>query len=52
MKNNKGVYQTTFEYNEQGKVVREAYFDVDGQYMENKNGYIMVEIAYNEEGKR
>ena len=43
---------TTFEYNEQGKVVREAYFDTDGQPMANSNGYIKIERTYNEEGKK
>ena len=52
MKNNKGVYQTTYQYNDQGKVIREEYFDDNGQPMENNNGYFMVEREYNKEGKK
>ena len=52
MVNNKGVYQTAYEYNEQGKITREAYYDANGEPMANKSGYIVVERAYNKDGKK
>jgi hypothetical protein len=50
MTNVKGVYQTTYEYNEQGKVVLEQYFDAQGQPMKNNDGFVKVVRTWNEDG--
>lgn len=48
--NNKGVYQTAYDYDQSGRVIRESYLDADGQRMANTDGYIMVERKYDEAG--
>jgi len=50
MKNNKGVYQTTYDYNENGKVIQEQYLDENGQLMKNSDGYVRVIRTWNEDG--
>ena len=44
------MYQTTYDYNEQGKVVLEQYFDAQGQPMKNSDGFVKVVRTWNEDG--
>ena len=52
MPNIKSVYQTMYEYNEQGKVIQEQYLDADGQPMKNSDGYVRTVRTWNEDGSK
>ena len=51
MANSKGVYQTTYDYDEKGRVIRELYFDANGQTMKSNEGFIAKEWTFGEDGK-
>ena len=50
MINSRGIYQITYDYNENGKVVRECYFDENGYPKVAKNGFVAIERDWDDEG--
>ena len=50
MTNALGVYQTTYDYDENGRKIRELYFDVDGESMVSTEGLVAKEFVYGEDG--
>ena len=50
MANALGVYQTTYDYDENRRKTREVYFGADGASMVSTEGFVAKEFVYGEDG--
>lgn len=46
-----GIYQKTFDYDDQDRVIQEQYYNMRGELSPNKDGYVRKTLIYNEDGK-